>query len=267
MREKMVLFLWEPPSVLPENWNPSLHQKFKYVFSWSDSKMNNNNFVKIFWPQTRNFPDLEIIEFRKKKLLVSISMNKRSSHPRELYSEREKAIRHFEKNQKGNFDFFGVGWDNNKDETFNCYKGSITNKWDVLPYYKFSLCYENLVDEPGFVTEKIFDCFRSGCVPIYWGAPNITDYVDKNTFIDRREFKDNAELEEYLTGMKETEYNVFIQAINNYLESSRFSIFLPEYFAKFVEAEKTGWTYACAFSNFDLLFLDLLLLLLPYDGI
>ena len=48
----------------------------------------------------------------------------------------------------------------------------------------FAICYENARDIPGYITEKIFDCFFAGCVPIYWGgAPNVTDHIPANTFI------------------------------------------------------------------------------------
>ena len=38
-----------------------------------------------------------------------------------------------------------------------------------LANYRFNLCPENSLGE-GYITEKIFDSIRSGCIPIYWGA-------------------------------------------------------------------------------------------------
>ena len=241
MKNRMALFLWEPPSVHPLNWQSDLHKLFSIIFTWNDEYVDGVKFIKIFWPQTRKFPDSPIIDFKDKKLLINISMNKSSTHPRELYSERLNSIRYFEKHQPDNFDLYGVGWDNsttsvnikknNRFEVFPSYRGTLLNKWDALPNYRFSLCYENILDETGFITEKIFDCFRSGCVPIYWGAPNVTDYVDKNTFIDRRDFKSNKELENYITKLTQNEYNKIQDAIKNYLISDRFLKFLPSNFA------------------------------------
>lgn len=37
-----------------------------------------------------------------------------------------------------------------------------------LQQYKFNICPENSVSD-GYVTEKIFDCLHSGCIPIYSG--------------------------------------------------------------------------------------------------
>ena len=68
------------------------------------------------------------------------------------------------------------------------YAGEISSKRAILEQYKFSICYENMSDMPGYITEKIFDCFFAGCVPIYLGASNMTDYIPGGTFIDKRKF-------------------------------------------------------------------------------
>jgi hypothetical protein len=71
-------------------------------------------------------------------------------------------------------------------------------------------------------------------VPIYWGASNISDYVDENAFIDRRKFKSNEELEAYLLSITEDQFIVFQNAMQDYLESEKFKKFLPEAFSKTV---------------------------------
>lgn len=68
-------------------------------------------------------------------------------------------------------------------------------------------------------------------MPIYWGAPNIADYVDAEAFIDRRQFASDVELEDYLTGITEREYMRFQNAMRTYLSSERFALFLPPAFA------------------------------------
>jgi len=241
MEKRITLFLWEAPAVSPGNWDPKLHKLFPLIFTWHDNYVDGRKFIKIHGPQTHQFPCVPNISFLDKKLLVNISMNKFSRHPRELYSARRAAIRYFEQNQPENFDLYGVGWNQptnflEKLLPFTCqvypsYRGVIINKWDVLPQYRFSLCYENIHDEPGYVTEKIFDCMRAGCVPIYWGASNITDYVDADAFVDRHKFKSNEELERYLLDIKEKDYVRFQEAIQDYLQSELFAKFLPPSFA------------------------------------
>jgi hypothetical protein len=56
---------------------------------------------------------------------------------------------------------------------------------------------ENSVDTD-YVTEKIFDAFRAGTVPIYLGAPNVSEFVPENSYIDANAFRDAEDLASYL---------------------------------------------------------------------
>ena len=50
------------------------------------------------------------------------------------------------------------------------------SKVDTLKMYKFCITIENSVSRD-YVSEKVYDALVAGCVPIYYGAPNIADYV------------------------------------------------------------------------------------------
>ena len=104
------------------------------------------------------------------------------------------------------------------------------HKWDVYPHYRFGSCYENIRGEPGYVSEKIFDCMRAGCVPIYWGASNIQEYVDPEIFVDRTQFKSEADLARFLLEMSEHEWQRYREAARDYLAGERFAAFLPPAF-------------------------------------
>ena len=54
---------------------------------------------------------------------------------------------------------------------------------NVLNRYKFIFVCENSITD-GYITEKIFNCFFARTIPIYFGAKNINDYIDNNTFIN-----------------------------------------------------------------------------------
>lgn len=62
------------------------------------------------------------------------------------------------------------------------------DKISYLKQFRFNLCPENS-DSDGYVTEKIFDSFMAGCIPIYWGSNNKPEenIINPNTFfcIDR----------------------------------------------------------------------------------
>lgn len=64
--------------------------------------------------------------------------------------------------------------------------------------YKFCYAIENF-RETNFVTEKFFDALEAGCIPIYWGAPNIKEvwrYPD--SFIDLQEFATLKDASEWI---------------------------------------------------------------------
>lgn len=58
---------------------------------------------------------------------------------------------------------------------------SVAEKWDGLADYKFSIVLENQ-SRYNVITEKIYDPFLSLTYPIYWGAPNLSDYFDSQSF-------------------------------------------------------------------------------------
>jgi GR25 family glycosyltransferase involved in LPS biosynthesis len=55
--------------------------------------------------------------------------------------------------------------------------------------YKFAIAFEN-TQYPGYVTEKICDVYKSGCIPIYWGTPDIIKDFNPSTFINANDFPD-----------------------------------------------------------------------------
>jgi alpha(1,3/1,4) fucosyltransferase len=241
LQDHMALFLWEPPSTTPENYAQRLHTRFPLVFTWHDGLVDGGRYRKIVYPQLSQWPEIPGVPFREKKLLVNISANKMSLHPRQLYSARRAAIRHFERRRPTEFDLYGWGWDYlpmgvlrelwpRPVHRYPSYRGSVRWKWEVMPYYRFSLCYENIRDESGYVTEKIFDSMRCGCVPIYWGASNVETYVSPEAFVDRRRFDSDADLEYFISDMSEVEHRRYLEAIRGYLNSEAFGRFSPQVF-------------------------------------
>jgi hypothetical protein len=76
-----------------------------------------------------------------------------------------------------------------------------------------------------------------GTVPIYLGAPDITDWVPEDCFIDQRRFDGYAELREHLRSLSPEEIQGYREAARAFLVSERFRPFRKETFAaKFVES-------------------------------
>lgn len=73
--------------------------------------------------------------------------------------------------------------------------------WDhlhcAMSHYKFVLAIENTVTE-SYVTEKLYYALDAGAVPIYFGAPNVWDFVPPNSIIDGSKFSSMEELASYV---------------------------------------------------------------------
>lgn len=225
-KEKLVLLVFEPPSVYAKLHQPAYLDLFSMVMTWDDDRIDGEKFVKFHYPVMYQMKK-ELVPFKKRKLLCMIARNKSSDYPDEIYSLRRSAIEYFEESK--DFDLYGHGWET---ENFVCYKGSIPTKYEVLRDYRFSLCYENTQNIRGYVTEKIFDCFHVGCVPIYLGASNITDYIPKGCFIDMRDFESFEALENYITVMGINEYQGYLLNIKRYLSSKEAQLYTDEQFVK-----------------------------------
>jgi len=53
---------------------------------------------------------------------------------------------------------------------------------DFISNYKFMICFENK-SEPNYFTEKMINSFVCGTIPIYWGCPNIGDYINMDAIL------------------------------------------------------------------------------------
>lgn len=53
---------------------------------------------------------------------------------------------------------------------------------DFIANYKFMICFEN-TSQPNYLTEKLINAYTSGTIPIYWGCPNISEYVNMDAIL------------------------------------------------------------------------------------
>ena len=230
---RMVYCNAEPPSVIKRN-SPKgyrlLRQIFPYILTWNSVWVDNESIFRKH-TQYRFENRFGNIPFRKRKLLTAISGNKRSKHSNELYSERDKVYTYFECNYPNQFDFYGSGW-NTEKKPHICYKGYAANKESIFHQYRFAVCFENTAGLCDYVTEKILDCICSGIVPIYAGAPNIKEYIPEECFIDYYKFSSIDELAQYITSMSEEEYNKYLDAMSEYIDSDAKYRFSGELYAR-----------------------------------
>ncbi len=251
------VLLWETPQILPQNRNSKYLEQYKFIFTWDDDLVDNSRCYKLNMPNEPKFFDKFGYNGRE-KLCCIIAGNKivRKKDWRELYTKRVETIRWFEKNAREDFDLYGTGWECYPPKRgyigrvvtrltrqinqilgvvpFPSYKGRVDNKFETLSQYKFSICYENVSDLNGYITEKIFDSFFAGCVPVYWGAANTEIYIPKECFIDRRDFADDKSLYLFLKNMDVKEYEKYQESINKFIKSENALAFYSEYFSDFL---------------------------------
>jgi len=261
-KKNSFLIATESKVVIPKLHSNLFLSSFSKVFTWNDNLVDNKNIFKIFLSYDLQVP-MNIIHFSRRKLITNISSNKYSSHKDELYSKRVEVIKFFEEFQSFQFDFYGADWDKqfiypnlynyvkkisllkgfslflkisfktinalnlNKFiyENYNCYKGVVDDKLEVLRRYKFNICFENATNVESYITEKIFDSFKAGCVPVYLGSSNIDSLIPKKTFIDFRDFKTLNELNKYLVDMNEDVFNKYLFNASEFIQSDASNIF------------------------------------------
>ena len=242
----LYLMVFESILVRPIDRDLNFLSRFERIFTYNDSLVDDHHYVKINY----SFLLPRAIQFdlaKKTKFCVLIASNKRANSECELYSKRIEVIRWFEKNRPDEFDLFGLGWDQHHfgnqfpfrflnrftnlrralSPHYPSYRGPVVRKAPVFERYKFALCFENVRDVPGYITEKIFDCFFAGCVPIYWGASNISNYIPDSCFIDYTKFDSIEDLYEFLANMDSRSYGLYISNIENFVsgfKSSPFSL-------------------------------------------
>jgi len=66
---------------------------------------------------------------------------------------------------------------------FNTLGRRVPDKLAFLRGYRFNLAFEN-TRSPGYVTEKLVEPLLMGCIPIYWGAPDVHEAFDPGCMID-----------------------------------------------------------------------------------
>lgn len=108
-----------------------------------------------------------------------------------LHEARLEAMDYF--SRRGTLNLYGSGWGEmaglplawsrrlGENQGLH-YFGRCEDKAQILQEYRVSLCFEN-TEMLGYITEKMIDCFVSGTIPVYRGAPDVADYIPSDAFI------------------------------------------------------------------------------------
>ena len=204
-KQNRVLVIWEPEIVDQTRYKSRVLSQYGKVFAASTLWAAKTNSLAFNWPQDGfNLDKFECNYEKRNNLAVMIQGNKFSSHKDEMYSLRRSVLA---KDKFSLIHLYGTDW--NKGFVFDLhnwfksflkirlfdsslkslqfvgnkfknYKGKCADKNSVLSKYKIAIVIENSSD---FVSEKLFDAVRSGCLTIYIG-PNLNLFgLNNDSFI------------------------------------------------------------------------------------
>jgi hypothetical protein len=262
-------YLYENALVRPRNERPAALAAYRKVFTWNPtlaprlaaSGPARPAVVTLPYPNRLDVADPVPGFSVRPHGCVLVATNKcPAANPRDLYARRVEAIRAFEQCAPPDyFGLYGRGWEFPPGRPgkagrlltslrrrllpppaarpFPSWHGPVADKDALLRAAKFAICYENAADIPGYITEKIFDCLRAGCVPVYWGPADIAATVPAACFIDARAFAGARDIVARLlsTGAEE---HARMQAVGaEFLRSPAAAAFSEEHFARTLAAE------------------------------
>jgi hypothetical protein len=244
---KRAFVIMEPSLVAPNLYAalPELTRLFETVYihnidgdGYSLKDVDQSKLRRLYWPLPFNDVNLQFWANtnRLRKLVVINGKHLPVGAPNELYGTRIEAM--LDLAGQNAVDLYGNGWDRWRDKRWllrpsywrirhgirRIYRGRCDSKHEVLSRYVFCLCFENMAMK-GYISEKIFDCFYAGAVPIYLGAPDITDYLPAGSFVDARNFSSWSDLWRYLHALSATQIEQMRQAGRAYMSSARLSPF------------------------------------------
>ena len=131
-------------------------EKYLRLPEWIPYLINPESDYEACKRQVREFNESRVKENAKGAVLVA---------SQDDYGTRDRIVRDLE----DVIDITYAGkWRNNSDVLKTVYNDE---KELLLPDFRFNICPEN-VDAKGYCTEKIFEAFKAGTIPIYHGACN-----------------------------------------------------------------------------------------------
>jgi hypothetical protein len=171
-----------------ENIRPPIHRSFDHFVSFDqDSFGGVNTYFPLFYIEAL-LPSTGTLE----------RIGVRKLEAEELTLGRSNSNLNFEKQK------FACAFINNPDpvriaaiqalsrfgqvDVFGRYSGRpVKSKSEIARNYKYMICFENDI-YPGYVTEKLLDAYLAGTVPLYWGDLGEEKHINRNSFLNLKDF-------------------------------------------------------------------------------
>jgi hypothetical protein len=204
---RKILVRQEPKMVLPNNYNSKRLLNFDLIIDVGVPKENSPENVN--WPQRIS---LDVSDQATKELskVILINSNLLSFAIDEMYSLRRTIAYNSDQ-----IDLYGYGWNCGTKSSIRAflielrkfiwkpqnikvkglryffrnqtnYKGSVENKINTMEKYRIAVVIENSLS---YVSEKIFDSFSAGCIPVYVGPDLTKCKIPRNLYIQAKPSK------------------------------------------------------------------------------
>ncbi len=167
--EKNVLNIWYSG----ENLRPPSETHWDAILSFEKDDLNRRNIYLPFWATTFGVTIEEANRYQELLLQPRTGVGRRNFFACAVIGNPEPSRMYciHKLQELGEIGLYG--------KIFN---RSIKDKFSILQNYTFNICFENDL-YPGYVTEKIFESWAAGCIPIWWGL-DPEGFINKEAIID-----------------------------------------------------------------------------------
>jgi alpha(1,3/1,4) fucosyltransferase len=272
--KKLMLILTEPPVYNMKDWDPSRHRLFDVVFTYDNALVESDRVLyrlihfPVLLPEPPPVPSEK--EFLAKSLscivagAISITRSKREDGS--LLFERYRIIKWYNRHHPDDLHFYSrtsplpkfrhfrgaallgrfmpaltdrIGSRMYDRNAARVYKGAIPalEKGRVMSAYRFNYCLENTQGIRGLISEKIFDCFAAGTVPIYFGAPDIATHIPSSCYMLYEAHKGLPELHRAISSVTYGKYLEYLSEARKFMTSDRIRAFGTDHFVDTIIAE------------------------------
>ena len=258
------VYLYENPLIRPLNRDREALGRYARWFTWDGELLGDPRAILLPYPN-----DLKVGRWNGPEarpiFLALVASNKALAiaDPRDQYQERVRILNWYERHAPAYFHLYGRGWEHpaalpgrwgrlrNQARKLACrlmparspyatWKGPVADKIPLLSRARFCLAHENSRDLPGYVTEKLFDCFRAGCVPVYSGPREIHDIIPAPCFIDARRFANPEQMHTHLLSVDDGAFRGYQEAIRHFLLSDKARPYSREHFVETIASVILG---------------------------
>ena len=255
------VYLYENPLIRPLNRDRSALARYAKWFTWDGALLDDPRTVRLLYPNRFETGPWNGPE-KRPLFCVLVASNKALTvvDPRDQYQARVRILDWYERQAPTDFHLFGRGWERpaalpgrwgrvrnqlrkilgrflSARSPYATWRGPVDDKIELLTRARFCLAHENCRDLSGYVTEKLFDCFRAGCVPVYVGPQEIAELVPAGCFIDGRAYETPAALDAFLRTIDDAAYRGTQERIRAFLLSERAKPFSQDHFADVIARE------------------------------